>query len=214
VTEAEWLTCHETLKLTAFLMGKTTRRKRLLLGCGTCRVHCARLLSVRPDKGADVATVERCADDEGSDEDYQRATQERYWGWGSRSSEEEWESLSADQQREVREGQKMLDWLNRPWYSAVNAADDDAARTAAMLREIFHPFARPRPSAACLAWDDGLVSRLAEAIYAERAFEQLPILGDALEEAGYPDAAVLAHLRSADLHVRGCWALDLILGKE
>jgi hypothetical protein len=42
----------------------------------------------------------------------------------------------------------------------------------------------------------------------------MPILGDALEEAGCTDADILAHLRSPGPHVRGCWILDLILGKQ
>ena len=55
--------------------------------------------------------------------------------------------------------------------------------------------------------------RLAQAIYEARAFDRLPILADALEEAGWTDNAILTHLRSAGPHVRGCWALDLVLGK-
>ena len=50
-------------------------------------------------------------------------------------------------------------------------------------------------------------------IYQERAFERLPILADALEEAGCDDPDILSHLRGPGPHVRGCWALDLVLGK-
>jgi hypothetical protein len=60
----------------------------------------------------------------------------------------------------------------------------------------------------------GTVRRLAEAIYEERAFDHLPILADALEEAGCSDETLLGHLRGPGLHMRGCWAVDLILGKE
>lgn len=58
------------------------------------------------------------------------------------------------------------------------------------------------------------VQRLAQAIYTDRTFAQLPILADALEEAGCQQAEVLNHLRSGTEHVRGCWALDLVLGRE
>jgi hypothetical protein len=51
-------------------------------------------------------------------------------------------------------------------------------------------------------------------MYDERAFDRLPILGDALTEAGCTDAGLLAHCRQAGPHVLGCWALDLILGKS
>jgi hypothetical protein len=55
---------------------------------------------------------------------------------------------------------------------------------------------------------------LAQAIYEERAFDRLPILADALEESGCYNADLLAHCRSDGPHVRGCWAVDLVLGKE
>jgi hypothetical protein len=51
-------------------------------------------------------------------------------------------------------------------------------------------------------------------MYEERAFDRLPILADALEEAGCAEADLLAHLRGPAPHVRGCWALDLLLGKS
>ncbi len=54
---------------------------------------------------------------------------------------------------------------------------------------------------------------LADGIQADQAFERLPILADALEDAGCGDADLLAHLREPGRHVRGCWALDLVLGK-
>ena len=50
-------------------------------------------------------------------------------------------------------------------------------------------------------------------IYADRSFDHLPILAAALEVAGCADAAVLAYLRGPGPHVRGCWAVDLLLGK-
>ena len=63
-------------------------------------------------------------------------------------------------------------------------------------------------------WLNPDVVKLAEGIYEERAFDQMPILGDALEEAGCHDPEILEHCRSADEHLRGCWALDLVLGKS
>jgi hypothetical protein len=54
---------------------------------------------------------------------------------------------------------------------------------------------------------------LATGIYEDRAFDRLPLLADALMDAGCADEQVLGHCRS-DGHVRGCWLLDLILGKS
>jgi hypothetical protein len=55
---------------------------------------------------------------------------------------------------------------------------------------------------------------MAQAIYDGRTFDQLPILADALEEAGCHNSDVLAHCRSEGPHVRGCWVVDLLLGKS
>ncbi len=54
---------------------------------------------------------------------------------------------------------------------------------------------------------------IAAGVQAEQAFDRLPILADALEDDGCTDAELLAHLRSAGPHARGCWALDAVLGK-
>jgi hypothetical protein len=63
-------------------------------------------------------------------------------------------------------------------------------------------------------WNDGTVKKLAQSIRAKRTFHRLPVLADALEEAGCQDADILAHCRQAGEHVRGCWVVDLLLGKE
>jgi hypothetical protein len=63
-------------------------------------------------------------------------------------------------------------------------------------------------------WQNGLPLKLAQSIEATRAWDRLPYLGDAMEEAGCDDEAILSHLRSSGPHSVGCWALDLILGKE
>jgi hypothetical protein len=65
-----------------------------------------------------------------------------------------------------------------------------------------------------LVWNEGTIPRLAETIYEERAFDRLPILADAIEDAGCNQPALLDHLRQGGKHVRGCWALDLILGRK
>ena len=82
------------------------------------------------------------------------------------------------------------------------------------LRDIFNPFRTP-PSVlpSWLAWNDGAVRKMAQVIYDDRAFDRLPILADALEDAGCDNADILAHCRGPGPHVRGCWVVDLLLGK-
>jgi hypothetical protein len=82
---------------------------------------------------------------------------------------------------------------------------------AHLLRDIFgNPF---RPISFDPSWRTSTAVALAEGVYADRAFSRLPILADALEDAGCDAAELLAHLRGDSPHVRGCWALDLVLGK-
>jgi hypothetical protein len=85
---------------------------------------------------------------------------------------------------------------------------------ADLLRDIFGDPSRPvAVDPAWLTWNDGAVAKLARAIYEGRTFDRLPIVADALEEAGCTDAALLAHCRRPGGHVRGCWVVDLLLGK-
>jgi hypothetical protein len=91
------------------------------------------------------------------------------------------------------------------WYS-------ERAQHCALLRDIFgNPF---RPTALNRAWQTSTVVALAQAIYTDRAFDRLPILADALEDAGCDNADILNHCRQGGEHVRGCWVVDLILEKK
>jgi hypothetical protein len=84
-----------------------------------------------------------------------------------------------------------------------------------LIREIFgNPFQWKIVDPVWLSWNDGSAHRMAEVIYETGSFEMLPILADDLEEAGCSDPAILLHLRGPNDHVRGCWALDLLLAKE
>jgi hypothetical protein len=61
------------------------------------------------------------------------------------------------------------------------------------------------------AWRAGPSGHIARDIYDRRAFREMPVLGDALEDAGCTDEAILSHCRSTRLHTRGCWLLDALL---
>ena len=97
-------------------------------------------------------------------------------------------------------------------YVAAHLSTVEQRAQAELVREVFgNPF---RPVALDPAWLTSDVRALAHAIYAERAWDRMPILADALQEAGCENEDVLAHCRSATApHVRGCWVIDLLLGK-
>jgi hypothetical protein len=89
--------------------------------------------------------------------------------------------------------------------------DAGRRRQAILLRDVFgNPFRPVTIDPSWLAWNNSTIPNLAQGIYEERAFDRLPILADALEEAGCNDADILAHCRSGGDHVRGCWAVDLV----
>jgi hypothetical protein len=102
----------------------------------------------------------------------------------------------------------------RTFLSFEHALQKEKAREAALLRCLLgNPF-RPAPrSPETAPWKAGAVVPLATAIYGEYAFDRLPILADALEEAGCTDAEALAHCRGPGRHARGCWVVDRVLGK-
>ena len=70
-----------------------------------------------------------------------------------------------------------------------------------------------RPVVVNHTWLTATVTAFAQSVYEEGAFERLPILADALEEAGCTNLDILGHCRQPGEHVRGCWAVDLLLGK-
>ena len=63
-------------------------------------------------------------------------------------------------------------------------------------------------------WLTADVLGLARGIYEKRAFQRMPILADALMDAGCEEEVIIGHCRGKGRHVRGCWLLDLVLGKE
>ena len=101
---------------------------------------------------------------------------------------------------------------NDAWRNARN-------QHARLVRDIFgNPF---RPVPLNPAWRTPTVTAVATAAYEERhlpagtlAPERLAVLADALEDVGCDSADILSHLRGSGPHVRGCWVVDLLLGKE
>src|SRR4029077_11962629 len=90
---------------------------------------------------------------------------------------------------------------------AIDAAVAESRWQANALRDIFgNPF---RPVAFAPAWRTAMSTSLAEGIYTDRAFDRLPILADALEDAGCDNRDILNHCRRGGEHVRGCWGGDL-----
>jgi hypothetical protein len=90
-----------------------------------------------------------------------------------------------------------------------------------MLRDLFgNPFRPASLDPDWLTWKDGTIPKMAQTIYEARELpsghldrDRLAILGDALEDAGCSDPEILGHCQGPGPHVRGCWVVDLLLGK-
>jgi hypothetical protein len=106
--------------------------------------------------------------------------------------------------------------ITAEWDAVVSTIRrEEGLALTTILRHLFgNPFRPASIDPTVLTWNGGTVPKLAQAIYDQRRFTDLPILADALEEAGCTDADILAHCRSEGPHVRGCWVVDLVLGKE
>jgi hypothetical protein len=233
MTEAEWLTCSDPTPMLAFLRDKGSLRKLRLFALACSR----RLLPLTRDPrvGAVLEVAERFADGlvgDGERSEARKVAQQaaQVRGVAARPDAPKWERRAASLAYYAAARQAMEAAWNTPglavevlvWRAGgYNACNWQAIKTqegaihADLLRDLFgnafHPLT-PDPS--WLAWNSGTVVKLAQAIYDDRAFDRLPILADALLDAGCDNADLLAHCRQPGKHVRGCWVVDALLGKS
>jgi len=100
--------------------------------------------------------------------------------------------------------------LNATASVPLDIFEEFTAETIANRYVFGNPF---RPVAADPAWLTSTVIALAEGIYRDRAFDRMPILADALQDAGCANDNILNHCRQPGDHVRGCWVIDLLTGR-
>jgi hypothetical protein len=212
--EEEWRTCQDVAMAFRYLELRHVApgaRKLRLLGCAVCSLcwerlddQCRQALRVAECFADGLAgEAEREAALAGTDRHLQQLRRgyplTRAWHWARR--------LGLLLQPQVG---FHPDWLRPPLPPHPRGVGESA-----LLREVVgDPFRARAPEPAWLAWNGGTVPRLAATISETRGFDQMPVLADALEEAGCTDADVLRHCREAGVHVRGCWVLDQLLGRE
>jgi hypothetical protein len=127
-------------------------------------------------------------------------------------------SMTADEQVQMASGCSCL-LLQGAQVSMYDQPGLDAIRketgilSAKLVRDIFgNPF---RPVTFDADWRTSTVVALAKQMYESRDFSAMPILADALQDAGCENDDILKHCRDAKgVHVRGCWVVDLVLGKS
>jgi hypothetical protein len=224
MTEAEWLAAAQPYLMLRFLRdrGGASERKLRLFAVACCRRVWTLLTDERGRRAVEVAErfADRLAGDQergaaaGGASPFKGSSNEGYPAqfacWSTCADESSGAAeVAAEWAAQVVAGANEG---RTAWPVAIEA---NQAAQAALLRDIVgNPFGMaPSLAPAVLAWNNGTVGKLAAAIYEERAFDRLPVLADALEDAGCTDTAVLAHCRSGGEHVRGCWVVDLVLGK-
>jgi hypothetical protein len=209
-SEADWLTDHDTTRLERFLLSRPrppSLRKWRLYACACVRRIVPRAPPVVRDA---LAVAERYAEG--------RAR------WGrlhplaqhlldlARQSPREEAALRAAWAT-VAPGNEAP--LARRQALRATGCLSEAEQQRALLRDVMgNPFRKLRLEPAWLGWQDGLVLHLARTLYRDGLFDHLPILGDALEDAGCSDPTVLDHCRSPGPHTRGCWVLDALVAGE
>lgn len=211
----DWLERWTPWEMLVFITRLATGRKLRLLACGCCRL-CG-VADDLPELAALLQLTEHLADQEECRADLlaaharvsrtERGPPGDAEGWLTQAGRAMVRCTMLSDAR-LAAGATFHHALHT--HGTLRSATREKLR--GLLFEIFgNPFTPVALEPACMAWQGGKVRTMAQQIYAERAFRELPILADALEEAGCEQAGLLAHLRAAQTHLRGCWALDLLL---
>jgi hypothetical protein len=244
MTDAKWLTCTDPKVMLDFLRGKASERKLRLFAVACCRRISHLLNDKRSREAVEVGEQQAdglVTDEslEGARENSSDASGEAHRvatasGWSANT----WIANAAANAAYGVCGH-WQNWLSDSrffetpiWAARAMAGpevdhvlsdvaqqqgfENEQAVQCQLLRDIFGPtpFKGVEPGRTILMWNNGTVVKMAHGIYDDRAFDRLPVLADALEEAGWYDLDILAHCRQPGEHVRGCWVVDLFLGKK
>jgi hypothetical protein len=228
VTEAEWLTATDPEPMLTYLRGRASRRRLRLLAVACCRRVWHAL--THPTCRLAVELAEKSVDGEVSDKlldslsgfaqgEYEDATADPDDALTSGSADvtvSQYAAACAAASYASNTPTVRDEDLAVVMEASADAAADgpgERAHQVELLRDVFGPlpFRSVQTNSAWLTTD---VVPLAAGIYYERAFDRMPILADALQDAGCDNDDILNHCRSGGPHVRGCWVIDLLLGKK
>lgn len=241
MNEEQWLSCTEPALMFAFLQGKASDRKLRLFAVACCRRVWPLLTEGRSRRAVEMA--ERYADEEATEEELRLTVlgaehvADAFAASSATANQEAQASAAFAALNATATAAKAADYssanvASAAYHASTVAGTPSAARSrnaeraaqAHLLRDLIGNPLRPAPpiKATVLAWNERIVVRLAQSIYDDRRpldgtldTARFAILADALEEAGCHDEQMLRHARElGQVHVRGCWLLDLLLGKE
>ena len=231
MTEAEWQACDNVEVMLSSVGCKGTERKVRLFSVACCRG----VWDLLPDEWCKnaVALAEQFADGQATDQERQNAHAlgMELLGPGDPRNEPRGAALGTLGQPAAQHdgatplfaeafgtaSAAVLAYANSRTASDIATwhvfREQAESLQLAFLRDIFGPLPF-RSVTIDRAWTTVTVTSLAQTIYDERAFDRLPILADALEDAGCTNRDILDHCRQPGEHARGCWVVDLVLGKK
>jgi hypothetical protein len=233
LTEQEWDSWADPTEMLKHLevTGRASNRKLRLFACACCRRIWVALPSEASRRAVEASEsyadrqvksgVRRQAEQEARSASSQTSGSKEPWkmyaGYAAlhAAAKSAWEAAFSVAQ----EAKCAAMWYEEPHSErGVGERQERAAASEGriqcdLLRDIFGPLPF-RPVSVAPSWQTARVFEACQAMYAERAFDRMPELADALEEAGCDNREILHHCRSAGEHVRGCWVVDLVLGKS
>jgi hypothetical protein len=218
MTEAEWWAATNPAAMLLEPLPNAADRKWRLFSLACCRLiekQC------EPWEHADMVNfLERFAEGQVNSEAASEVVTARFGRVGPMSSgagDPQISAAAAVQTALLRRGADGFQdtypfWVACRLDDVLTGGQRTLPHVATFLQDIFgNPF---RPVSVHPSWLTATVIALAEGIYQERAFDRMPILADALQDAGCDNEDILNHCRSEGVHVRGCWVVDLVLAKE
>jgi hypothetical protein len=244
MTEAEWLVCTDPSPMLDYMRSKASDRKLRLFACACCRHVWDWLMDERSRQAIEAAEqyADGLTSDENLNINYNaaraaRSIIKRTIPQGG-SSPPFCAARAAEKivETAVESVIAAVGWVTSAvGFQAIPDpanGDFDNAYEAILYFQSFHacpllqdifgnPFRPVTLKPAILSWHDGTIPRIAQSIYKERQFPagtfepaRMSELADALIDAGCDNKELFLHCRSKGPHVRGCWPIDLILGKK
>jgi hypothetical protein len=230
--ETEWLGCVDPAGMLDYLGNQASDRKVRLFACACVRLKWRQLIYAAPRDAVDLA--ERFAEGQATLEEVEQMRQQadmaamnapefdRYIYLASAVTLAESAAEAARTAREFMQSQAVYEALldiapmENETQVAARARQEVSRAQGRLLHELFgNPFRPVRIEPAWLAWCDGAVAGMARLIDEEGRFDELPYLADALTDAGCDNDELIRHLREpVSRHLRGCWALEALVGRQ
>jgi len=208
MTEQDWQCCTDPTPLLIFLRGWASKRKLRLFAVACCRRVWGRMTDGRSRQAVEVA--EQYADGSAGEAGRLFSSKAAWAAWTTPAGAAAREAVEGDAWASASGASRYASWAAR----GVARVEELHAQ-AELAHDIFgNLFCPVTVYPAWLSWHDGLPVSMARRMYDSRDFSDMPVLADALEEAGCQDQDILGHCRSGGEHVRGCWVIDLLLGKS